>query len=660
MSGAGSATTTTDASGNYTFAALANGAYTITPANSGYTFTPGSLAVTVNGANVTGQNFTAAVTATPTYTISGTATLNGTALADATLTLSGAGSATTTTDVAGNYTFAAQANGAYTVTPAKSGYTFTPGSLAVTVNGANMSGQNFTAALTETPTYTISGTATFNGSALADATITLSGAGSATTTTDASGNYTFASRTNGAYTVTPSKAGYTFTPGSLAVTVNGANQTGQNFSATLVVIPTYAISGTVTASGSALVGATMTMSGASSATTTTDASGSYTFAALANGAYTVTPAKQNYTFSPSNLAVTVAGGNQTGKNFAATVSFNNASLSGDYATVDFGIGGNTVPVSWRNSGYSALTLDGSGGFYGTRTSNDSRSGAIQAETNSGSYTISSSGLVTFTNHGVTSDGALNAAGDIVVVADVRKSTERHISVVVKKGASGFSNSSLNGKYYFSFISHKNTRSAMVEFGTFNFDGAGNYTQSGTMSTLGGTANVGDNASGTYSVNPDGTFTLNADAPTTGIIKDTGDVWVLPVLTGGSGDTTEQLIMYSIKAGGNTHTKASLNGKYYLNNLEINSSPNETCSCSATFDFDGSGGYSGTGQCSPDSGTTPRPSSFSGAYSVNPDGTFTFSTGGQTYDCALSQDGKSVVFAAVKSSAGVSMGFGVKK
>jgi uncharacterized protein (TIGR03437 family) len=61
-------------------------------------------------------------------------------------------------------------------------------------------------------------------------TITRTGGGSATT--DSSGNYTLTGVANGSYTVTPSKTGFTFTPTSKAVTVNGANVTAVTFTAT--------------------------------------------------------------------------------------------------------------------------------------------------------------------------------------------------------------------------------------------------------------------------------------------------------------------------------------------------------------------------------------------------------------------------------------------
>ena len=60
------------------------------------------------------------------------------------MTLSGARSATVTADASGNYTFSGLANGTYTVTPSKSGYTFTPTSRTVTISGANVTGVSFT------------------------------------------------------------------------------------------------------------------------------------------------------------------------------------------------------------------------------------------------------------------------------------------------------------------------------------------------------------------------------------------------------------------------------------------------------------------------------------------------------------------------------------
>jgi hypothetical protein len=60
LSGLSSANTTTGASGNYSFANLAAGSYTVTPSLSGYTFTPGSWSGSISS-NTT-VNFTASPT----------------------------------------------------------------------------------------------------------------------------------------------------------------------------------------------------------------------------------------------------------------------------------------------------------------------------------------------------------------------------------------------------------------------------------------------------------------------------------------------------------------------------------------------------------------------------------------------------------------------
>lgn len=57
LSGAATASTTADGSGNYSFSGLSNGSYTVTPSKTGYTFSPSSQGATVSGANVGSVNF---------------------------------------------------------------------------------------------------------------------------------------------------------------------------------------------------------------------------------------------------------------------------------------------------------------------------------------------------------------------------------------------------------------------------------------------------------------------------------------------------------------------------------------------------------------------------------------------------------------------------
>ena len=255
-----------------------------------------------------------------------------TAGSGASVTLSGAATKTATADASGNFTFSGLTNGSYTVTPTKTGYTFTPASLAKTVSGANVTGANFTA---QAVTWSISGTIS-PVAAGSGASVTLSGAAARTATADASGNFTFSGLANGSYTVTPTKTGYTFTPASLAKTVSGANVTGVNFTAQAV---TWSISGTISpvAAGS---GASVTLSGAATRTATADASGNFTFSGLANGSYTVTPTKTGYTFTPASLAKTVSGANVTGANFTGQQSTTSSAI-----TLDVNISGDQASSS---------------------------------------------------------------------------------------------------------------------------------------------------------------------------------------------------------------------------------------------------------------------------------------------------------------------------
>jgi PKD domain-containing protein/carboxypeptidase family protein len=85
--------------------------------------------------------------------------------------------------------------------------------------------------VTSTTTFTVGGSVTSGGQPLAGVVVS---DGTRSATTSASGAYTIAGVPNGTYTLTPSRQGYTFTPASQQVTVNGANLGGRNFTATAV------------------------------------------------------------------------------------------------------------------------------------------------------------------------------------------------------------------------------------------------------------------------------------------------------------------------------------------------------------------------------------------------------------------------------------------
>jgi uncharacterized delta-60 repeat protein/uncharacterized repeat protein (TIGR02543 family) len=92
--------------------------------------------------------------------------------------------------------------------------------------------------------------------------------------------------------------------------------------------PLYTVTGTVTSSGSALAGVTITLSGGSTGSATTDASGAYSLS-VTDGSYTLTPSKTGYGFAPASASLTVANANVTGKDFTAMPS---GSLDASFGT----------------------------------------------------------------------------------------------------------------------------------------------------------------------------------------------------------------------------------------------------------------------------------------------------------------------------------------
>lgn len=234
LTGAETAETTTDASGNYSFSGLPSGTYTVTPVKSGLVaFSPGSLNITTTGSPISGANFIASEPS-PTTTISGSIT-PATLGSGIRVNLSGAGTASATTDSSGNYTLSGLSSGTYTVTPVQTGLVFSPASLNITITGSPISGANFIAS-EPSSTTTISGSITpaTLGSGI---TVNLSGADTASTTTDSSGNYTFSGLSSGTYTVTPDHAGLVFSPAALSVTLSGSPVTGEDFAASAPLTP---------------------------------------------------------------------------------------------------------------------------------------------------------------------------------------------------------------------------------------------------------------------------------------------------------------------------------------------------------------------------------------------------------------------------------------
>ncbi len=377
---AGSGSTTSDGSSNYTIASLAAGTYTVTPTKSGCTFSPSSSSVTITSANVTGVNFTANCTA-PTFSISGNVGTSG-----ATVT---AGASSTTSDASGNYAMSGFAAGTYTVTPSKSGCTFSPASSSVTITSANVTA-SFTASCGSGDTQLTSGVPVTGQNVAQGAwkyyyiTVPAGATNLTFATTNAVGDVDIYTQFN----AKPTLSSYICRPysGSGNETCSATNPASGTW---WVGVQGYAagsftVTGTVTTpvatysiSGSAgTPGATVT---AGSQGATSDASNNYTISGLANGTYTVTPSKSGCTFSPASLSVTISGANATGKNFTATCSgpitlFSNGfEISTGWAIVD--VAGTAGNWTFNTSGTLPTTAPHGGSYLAKFNSYDASSGS---------------------------------------------------------------------------------------------------------------------------------------------------------------------------------------------------------------------------------------------------------------------------------------------
>jgi fimbrial isopeptide formation D2 family protein len=349
------ATTTTDANGVYSFPNLPAGAYTVEetqPVGYGSSENPSNSApVTVPAspttpATVTGPNFGDTLGSLGGRVFrdpndNGTQDAGDTGIQGVTLTLKDAGgndipnganpTTTAVTDVNGNYTFANLLAGTYRIVetqpPCCTDGKERAGTAGGTVSGTQsnapadntISAINLTAG-TQATGYTFAdiprgglsgtvfvdrnrnGTQEAGDTGLQNVTITVKDSGGnvvGTTTTDASGNYSFPSLPAGTYTVEETQpAGYgssATTPNSQTVTIPSGGAGTVNFGDTLSTISGTVYrddndNGSKQAGEPGIAGVTLTLldsSGNVAGTTTSAADGTYTFANVLAGTYSV-------------------------------------------------------------------------------------------------------------------------------------------------------------------------------------------------------------------------------------------------------------------------------------------------------------------------------------------------------------------------------------
>lgn len=287
-------------------------------------------------------------------TISGQVTRGGNGFSGVTMTLSGGQSGLTVTDGNGNYSFGNIAGNAnYTVTPSRTNYTFAPANATFSSIQGNGTA-DFAGTLL---TYSISGRVTVGASGLSGVTVTLSGEQVGSTVTDSNGNYSFPNVAgDGNYSVTPSLTGYTFNPTSRSFANLSANQTLADFAAFPRISGQIKDSNNVTLSNVVVV-----LSGTTSATDVSDGNGNFSFVGLTvGGNYVVTPARTNYSFSPTLRTFTNLTTAQTA-DFIGTLA--NYTISGQVTdSANAGIGGIVIALSGSQTGTTMTAANGGYSF----------------------------------------------------------------------------------------------------------------------------------------------------------------------------------------------------------------------------------------------------------------------------------------------------------
>ena len=330
----------------------------MTPSKAGYSFAPVSVSTVTLEANLVNQNFVG--TSTATYHIGGYVYDNfGIVISGANVVLSGysAGSALSAAD--GSYQFANLANSKnYSVTPAKSGYVFSPISISTTSLAANWDNQNFVG--TSTATYYIKGYIfNISSAAMSGVIVALSGYTAGSVTSGADGSYQFSNLTNGKnYTITPSQSGINFSPVSITTASLAANWININFTA--LNQAAYYIKGySLDPTGAGISNVTLALTGNISQSTTTANNGFYQFLNLhGNSAYAVTPSKTTLSFTPPVINVALLNANMDNENFTGSALY---SISGRVADIyKNAVSGVTVALSGSES---IAIVTGSDGTY---------------------------------------------------------------------------------------------------------------------------------------------------------------------------------------------------------------------------------------------------------------------------------------------------------
>ncbi|MCK5599210.1 carboxypeptidase regulatory-like domain-containing protein [bacterium] len=280
------------------------------------------------------------------------------ALEGVSVSLSGDSTGNTITDASGYYEFAnLLQGGTFTITPDPLYYGFAPSSRTLPDLSGDMTNQDFTGTL---HLYQVEGNVELDGSPFSGIAVNLTGDSTGSRITDGAGYFIFENLSaGGTYTFTPSHLQYSFSPTEVEISDLITNHLiFPPFDATLL---TMNIAGTVWdgySMSTPLEGVTADLSGDSTGTTVTNASGNFSFTGLpVHATYTVTLSKTHYTFDPVSRTFSDTSANQDDDYVAVintwyldgTITEDSSPLSGVTVTVSDGT--TDTPTTTNASGY---------------------------------------------------------------------------------------------------------------------------------------------------------------------------------------------------------------------------------------------------------------------------------------------------------------------
>ena len=541
LSGNSSSSVVADSSGNYTFTGLTVGRYTVAPVTTaGVVFNPGTVTVVLNGSNISGVNFTVPQTC-PCDTIW---------LSSAVPAQTDSGD---TNSVELGVKFRVDADAYIT------GLRFYK---AATNTGTHL-GRIWTS------TGTLLGTATFTSesdSGWQQVFFSSPIAVAANTTYVAS--YFAPAGHYAADLLYFTNAGVDSPPlHALANNVDGQNgvygysatggfpsqsqpNNGVNYWVDVIYSPTstYSVTGTITGSGGA--GATISLTGQKTATTTADASGNFSLSGLANGSYVVTPSNSGLAFTPASQSIAINGAHVMNVNFTAAT-----------ATVVSSVSVNPAAVTGPTSATGTVTLNTpapSGGAVVTLSSSNTGAAQVPASVtvaaNATTATFTVATNTVSTNTLVTISATYGSTQNTIVTVNAPVVSSVAVSPAsVQGGASALGTVSLSGPAptggSLVTLASSNTAAAQVPASVTVAAGATAATFTVTSSVV--ASNTGVTISATYGQTQTGSLTVLTGSLSTVTVNPTSVV-------GGTSSTGTVTLTAAAPAGGAVVTLSSSN------------------------------------------------------------------------------------------------------